>query len=268
MADRAQSRAGAGWPWQRKMAAMQIAILADIHANREALDAVLARLEALRPARTILLGDIVGYGPDPGYTADMAMRLAADGAICLQGNHDEAAAGRGAQKMTENARDAMRWTQGRLSDAQKAFLAALPASHREGDVLFTHASAARPGSWPYILDADGARDCLAATDAWSVIVGHTHVPALYYAANDGTVTPFRPLANRAAPLFAGRRQVVVAGSVGQPRCGNPTACMALLDTAERSVTMVRVPYDSATTAAKIEAAGLPGWLGTRLQIGR
>ena len=80
--------------------------------------------------------------------------------------------------------------------------------------------------------------------------------------------PFTPLDDVPAPLSAMRRHVVVAGSVGQPRDGNPAACLALLDTAARTVTMVRVAYDARETARKIATADLPPWLGMRLLVGR
>lgn len=246
---------------------MLIGILADIHGNREALDAVLGRLSVIRADRLILLGDIVGYGPDPSYVVETAIRLRQAGAVCLLGNHDEAAVGE-PLGMTEDARDAIRWTQRQLSQEHQAFLAGLPLTHMEADVLFTHASASRRGKWVYVRDADAARDCLAGTDARTVLCGHTHIPAIFYCGEAGPVTTFTPLANKPAPLFAGRRQVVVAGSVGQPRDGNPAACLAMLDTQAMTVTMLRVPYDSSLTAGKIQAAGLPSWLGNRLMIGR
>lgn len=245
----------------------RLLVLADIHANREALDAVLARMAAIAPDRIVLLGDLVGYGPDPAYVVEVARDLVGRGAISLMGNHDEAAV-RGPSGMSEDARDAIRWTQKQLSAQQKDFLAGLPLEHTEGDFLFTHASASNPGSWPYIRGTDAARQCLAATPARTVICGHAHVPAIFYGGGDRPVTHFTPLDNKPAPLFAGRRQVVVAGSVGQPRDGNPAACAALLDMAAMTMTMLRMPYDAEKTAQKIKAAGLPPGLGGRLLVGR
>ena len=111
-------------------------------------------------------------------------------------------------------------------------------------------------------------DCLAATEARTVICGHTHLPAVFYARAGREPVAFIPLRNVPAPLSAVHRHVVVVGAVGQPRDGDPAACFALLDTQAREVTMMRVPYDSQDTARKIRAAGLPDWLGLRLQIGR
>lgn len=252
---------------RRFKASMLIAVLADIHANREALDAVLERLREFDIDRLVLLGDLVGYGPDPGYAVDTAIHLVEEGGICLLGNHDEAVIGSPAG-MNENARAAIFWTQRQLNSAQSRFLSGLTLVHRERGFLFTHASASRPATWPYVRDAADAERCLQASDAATVVCGHTHIPAIFYGRPGASVASFTPLANKPAPLLATRRHVVVAGSVGQPRDGNPAACVALLDDEEMTVTMLRIPYDFDTTAEKIRTAGLPGWLGMRLKIGR
>lgn len=246
---------------------MLVAILADIHANREALDAVVDRLDRIKPDRLVLLGDLVGYGPDPGYVVDFAMRLVEKGVVCLAGNHDAAIA-EGPVKMNESARAAILWTRKQLDAAQAAFLKQLPLVQHAGDFLFVHASASNPAAWSYIDGAADAQKCLGATDAAYVICGHTHVPAIYYARAGTPVSRFTPIANKPAPLLSMRRHVIVAGSVGQPRDGNPAACVALLDDEEMTMTMLRVPYDHEATAAKIDKADLPRWLGMRLKIGR
>lgn len=246
---------------------MRIAILSDIHANREAFDAVLEVVRKQAPDQLVLLGDLVGYGPDPVYVVEKAAHLVEGGAFCIKGNHDEAAA-LGRTDMTENARTAIEWTRERLARAQLDFLAQLPLSSRSGDRLYVHASAERPEKWLYIRDVDAAERCLSSSDARFIFCGHTHIPAIYYALPGRRPVHFRPLDNVGAPLSELRRHLVVVGAVGQPRDGNPAACFALLDTERREVTMVRVPYDHEKTARKIQASGLPGWLGMRLKIGR
>ena len=247
---------------------MRIAILSDIHGNREAFEAAVAAVAGLGVDCTVLLGDLVGYGPDPDYVVERAVEMERQGVACILGNHDEAAAMGPPRDMSEHARAAIEWTRKRLTSAHLDFLRALPATHRIADMLFVHASADRPLRWLYIDNRDAAADCLSATDARTVVCGHTHVPALFYQRPGRTPVHFQPLANIATPLSAAMRHVIVTGSVGQPRDGNPCACLGLIDTAERTVTMVRVPYDHAETARKIEAGGLPAWLGQRLRIGR
>lgn len=246
---------------------MRIAVLSDIHANREALEAVLESVGRLRPDRLVLLGDLVGYGPDPGFVVDTAAELVAAGALGVLGNHDEAALD-GPVGMTAHAHHAALWTQAQLSQAQRAFLSNLPLSVTLGDALFVHASAQMPAAWPYVTDAHAAGQCLSASEAALIVCGHTHLPALFYARPGREPVRFTPRRNLAAPLSALRRHVLVVGAVGQPRDGDPAACFALLDTELAEVTMVRVPYDTQATARKIAAAGLPEWLGMRLQIGR
>jgi diadenosine tetraphosphatase ApaH/serine/threonine PP2A family protein phosphatase len=246
---------------------MLVAILSDIHANREAFDAAMKAAATRAAERFVLLGDLVGYGPDPAYVVEQAAALAERGAMVIRGNHDDAVLS-DTRGMSEAARVALEWTIGQLSPEHGRFLAGLPASISEDDRLYVHDSAEQPGRWNYVDDAGSADRCLAATGASTVLCGHTHVPAIFYALPGKAPMHYRPLDGVAAPLPQSRRQVVVVGAVGQPRDGNPAACFALLDTGERTVTMVRVPYDHDRTAAKIEAAGLPPWLGMRLKVGR
>jgi diadenosine tetraphosphatase ApaH/serine/threonine PP2A family protein phosphatase len=246
---------------------MRIAILTDVHANREALDATLHVVRNVAPDQIALLGDLVGYGPDPVYAVEKAAELLDRGAVCLLGNHDEAVVSNRFD-MTSHARIAAEWTRQCLSPAHLEFLRYLPLAVRAGDRLYVHASAERPEKWSYIGDTEAAQRCFAATEVRDVFCGHTHVPAIYYKLGDKRPVVFLPRDNVAAPLSALRRHVVVVGSVGQPRDRNPAACFALLDTQRATVTMMRVAYDYDTTARKIEACGLPAWLGMRLKIGR
>jgi putative phosphoesterase len=246
---------------------MRIAVLSDIHANREALEAVLELVEELAPDQIVVLGDLVGYGPDPEFTIETVARLVSDGALCVLGNHDEAARS-DRDRLTPNAREAIRWTRTRLNDDHRAFLAALPLSITRFGCQWVHASAYRPESWDYISDPEAAMRCLAASTEPLICCGHTHRPTVFYSHPNRRPTMFVPRDEIAAPLLARHRHVIVTGAVGQPRDGNPAACFALLDLEEASVTMRRVPYDSEATAAKIKTLGLSSWLGLRLLIGR
>lgn len=104
---------------------MRFAVLSDIHGNREAFEAVLADAAARGAQRIVLLGDVVGYGPDPEWCVDKVAGLVTAGAVCIQGNHDSAAAG-GVESLSANARWAIDWTKARLSDAHRAFWRACP----------------------------------------------------------------------------------------------------------------------------------------------
>ena len=245
--------------------AMRLAILSDIHANREAFEAVLDAAAA-GAERLVLLGDIVGYGADPEWCAERARALAAEGAIVLQGNHDEAVA-RPSASMNATASLALEWTRRQLGAETRAFLAALPLSAREGECLFVHADASAPASWNYVLDAADAKAHLSGCDARVSFCGHVHRPALYSSAG-GKVTHFRPVSQTPVPLLAQRRWLAVVGSVGQPRDGNPAAAFCLYDTVSAELQFRRVAYDVETASQKIRAAGLPASLADRLLEGR
>ena len=246
---------------------MRFAVLTDIHANREAFEAVLADVAAHGVDRVALLGDIVGYGADPEWCCDRAGALMAEGAICVRGNHDNAAAG-AAEAMSTLAKRALDWTAGQLNAGQKAFLGALPLSAEAEGVLFVHASANRPEEWSYVTSDTKAAPSFRASTARVILCGHVHVPLLASCDIGGVVREqaFRP--GFPIPLLPSRRWLAVVGSVGQPRDGVAQAAWALVDTDKRELTFRRTPYDAAGAARKVRAAGLPEELAVRLLVGR
>ena len=247
---------------------MLIAIFTDIHGNREALEACLAHAGHHPINRYVFLGDLVGYGADPGFVVDTVKSLAARGAIALLGNHDSAAIGM-PERMNDDAMAAAEWTRRQLTPDQHAFLTGLPLTAADDDRLYVHASAASPATWDYVLDERAAARSLMATDAAVTFCGHTHLPALFQmTATTAKIAAFDPDAGVALPLTRQRRWVAVIGAVGQPRDRNPAACYALYDDGPRTLTYVRVPYDVETAARKIRNAGLPPFLAARLASGR
>jgi diadenosine tetraphosphatase ApaH/serine/threonine PP2A family protein phosphatase len=244
-----------------------IAILTDIHGNREALEACLAHAQRRPIDLYVFLGDLVGYGADPGFVVDTVKGLAARGAIVLLGNHDSAAIGV-PESMNDMAMLAIEWTRRQLTPDQREFLESLPLTADDGDRLYVHASAASPAAWDYVLDERAAARSLTATGATITFCGHTHLPALFHVTATAKVAAFGPDAGVAIPLTPQRRWVAVIGAVGQPRDRNPAACYALYDDGPRTLTYVRVPYDVDTAARKIRDAGLPPFLAARLALGR
>jgi diadenosine tetraphosphatase ApaH/serine/threonine PP2A family protein phosphatase len=242
-----------------------IAMLADIHGNREALSACLADAARRQAKRHVFLGDFVGYGADPGWVVDRAIEYTERGALAVLGNHDAAAIGT-PQPMNETAAAAIEWTRRNLSPAQRDFLEKLPLTIEDDCRLYVHASADEPSQWPYVLDTRAARRSLEATTARQTFCGHVHVPKLYHLSLTGKLFEFTPTA-ATIPLLHGRRWLAVLGAVGQPRDRNPAACYALLDEAQNTLTYIRVPYDVASAARKIREAGLPPVLAARLEQG-
>lgn len=245
---------------------MRIALLADLHANRDAVEACLRKLDKAGHDQLVLLGDLVGYGPDPAWVVDFAREAQARGAIVVRGNHDEAVATVARERMHEAARRGVDWTRDRLDDDQRAWLRDLPLSVRDEDRLYVHANAHAPAGWGYVNSRLAATHSLAATDAWLTCCGHEHAPALYHT-HPGQAACFTPQPGFPMPLAGGRRWLAIPGACGQPRDGNPAAACALLDTRARSLTFLRVPYDHDAVAARLLAAGLPAELARRLAGG-
>ncbi len=246
---------------------MRIALLADIHANREAFEACLDDVARKGVDRIVLLGDLVGYGADPGWVIARSRELLADGAIIIRGNHDEATAfPRGG--MNEDATAAIAWTRKAVSAEYAAFLGALPMEVEEDDRLYVHADASAPDRWIYVRDAEDARRSLEGTTARLVFCGHVHVPALYGLTATAKLVPFKPVVGVVVPLPRPRRWLAVCGAVGQPRDGDPAAAWHLFDAISGEITLHRVPYDVVAASDKVRAAGLPEALATRLLRGR
>jgi diadenosine tetraphosphatase ApaH/serine/threonine PP2A family protein phosphatase len=236
---------------------MRIALLTDVHANREALDACLAHAARHQPDLYAFTGDFVGYGADPAYVVDTIMEHVARGAIAVQGNHDLAATRAVRPHMDAEAREVIEWTQGQLSPEQTRFLAELPLTMTCADMLFVHASAHKPEKWEYVTGLDEAERSLAATQSRIVFSGHVHFPSLYRRAQDAGMGAHTPVPGEPVALPAPHRYLVIPGAVGQPRDGNTGACYALYDSAAGAITYYRVPYDNAAAARRIISAGLP-----------
>lgn len=247
---------------------MLIAVLTDLHANREALTACLEHAQQRQAERYFFLGDLVGYGADPAWVVDTVMDYAQRGALAVLGNHDTAVAHEQHYQMHAEARQAIAWTRAQLAPAQLSFLQKLPLSVEALGCLFVHASAAAPSQWEYITDTHEATRSMHATACRITFCGHVHLPSLYNLSGTGKVSSFTPGGDSSIPLSAPRHWLVIPGSVGQPRDGNPAACYALFDDATSELTYYRVPYDCETAASKILAAGLPASFGKRLLLGR
>ena len=243
---------------------MRYAVLSDVHGNLEALEVVLEHAGRLRPDAYLCLGDTVGYGPDPDACV---RRVRALGGPAIAGNHDRAAAGAlDISAFTPLARAAISWTGGVISEDTRNWLAGLPERAEGPGFLAVHGSPRDPIE-EYILDLPTSSAIFAEHVFTVCLVGHSHVPGAFVLAADGAVG-VRRLAARAVPLAASSRYIINAGSVGQPRDGDPRACYLLLDLAAHSVTLHRLAYPFALTQQKMMARGLPAPLAHRLALGR
>ena len=243
-------------------------ILADVHANLPALDAVLACARDAGVDDYLFLGDAVGYGPHPGPCIE---RLAAlEPVICIRGNHDDAI-GRGETTLGMNrlAREVAAWSIGRLSGAQRAWLAGLPVEHRTDRWLAVHGAPRDPQrflAYVYELTFRDNLDSVHGSGASVCFYGHTHVPFVHRRRPDGTK---EKLGAREIDLEEpGDVLLVNPGSVGQPRDGDPRAAYALWDHQTGRVHFRRTPYPVESTIRDLRRAGLPEDLTFRLEMGR
>ncbi len=250
---------------------MKLALITDIHGNREALEAVLAHAGASGCERYAFLGDYVGYGTDSAWVVEQVQAHVERGAIAVRGNHDEGVSQGPSPTMTPLARQVVQWTRERLPAAQMSFLQRLPLVHEESAMLFAHANAVAPAGWEYITGCDQAARSLKATAAGYVFCGHVHEPCLYQLPMRGRCTDSVPVPGHSVTLGALHHWLVLPGSAGQPRDGNPAACYASFvpqtGGKDAMLTFHRVPYDHQRAARKIMEAGLPPVLAMRLLSG-
>lgn len=255
---------------------MRLALLSDLHANRQALSACLEHAQTQGVERHAFLGDLVGYGADPVWVLEQVMDWQARGALVIQGNHDAMAVTppQGEVSVGSSTAD---WTHRQLSEVQRRFLADLPLTASLEHLLLVHASADRPETWRYVDSARTATVCLNAArprGAWDgavashIVVGHVHHQTLYYQGAGRDLMPFQPTVGVPVPVPPSRACVATVGSVGQPRDGDPRAMYAVYDLATARLTFHRVPYDHAAAAAAIRQAGLPEFFAHRLESGR
>jgi diadenosine tetraphosphatase ApaH/serine/threonine PP2A family protein phosphatase len=243
---------------------VKFAVFSDVHANLEALDAVLAHAAREHVSFYLCLGDVIGYGANPNECVDRVRALSPS--ICLRGNHDAAAVdARERAFFHEVALQGIHYSARHLTPENAEYLHTLPYVYRDHDrMMAVHASPFHPEEWEYVLDSPGAERAFEAmTPARAAFIGHSHSPVVF--CDDGSVQRFPH--ERLVMDLGSRRYVLNVGSVGQPRDGNPDASYVVYDDEDDSVTHHRVRYDREKAAEKILRAGLPPVLAERLLIG-
>ena len=240
-------------------------VISDIHANLEALDAVLAA--AGRYDHVLVLGDLVGYGADPNAVIDRVLSLPA--ATFIRGNHDKVGAGlENTDGFNYLARHAIEWTANALTPPHHDWLAALPQGPAIVDDLVEICHGTPFDEDVYIFDDLDAMRALHVARRPLCLFGHTHVVAAYCLAGEMHSVDHLRATQIAIPAEGAACFLVNCGAVGQPRDGDPRAAFGLLDTATRTLSLQRVDYDIHAAQAKILGAGLPEVLAQRLAVGR
>jgi len=245
-----------------------IALIADIHANIQALDQVLAYVDTLPGAELWVLGDIVGYGPDPGACIERLRDR--PNTVIIKGNHDHAVAlGRAGRGFSPLARQVIEWTLDQLSTEERDWLMTLSPKHEAGDWLAIHGAPQDPNyfnAYVYHMTYADNLAYLARHGIRWCVHGHTHIASAYYRCGD-TYSQI-PSGQPRQLLDSADNWLINPGSVGQPRGGTPGCEFAIIDCAARAVEWIRLDYDMDATIRAIHQAGLPPRLSERLQRGR
>ncbi|HEY7502212.1 MAG TPA: metallophosphoesterase family protein [Vicinamibacterales bacterium] len=246
---------------------MRYLTIADIHANLDALETVL-ETAAGGWDRVLVLGDLVGYGASPNEVIDRIRGL--NPIAIIRGNHDKAACGlEDGSNFNHVARVAASWTHETLTPENRQYLRDLPMGPTsiDGHVEICHGAPFDEDH--YIFDGDDALRALAASSRPVCLFAHTHLPVVFHYEHE-MFDGFVPEGNGAAPLalHPGARYLINAGSVGQPRDGDPRAAYGIYDSDAMSLTLIRVAYPVDAAQRRILGAGLPASLANRLTVGR
>ena len=247
---------------------MRYLVLTDLHANLEALEACLADARTRKFDAVLILGDVIGYGPDPNGVIDCIHKL--DVSAIVRGNHDKVALGvEQANGFNPAARNAARWTLNTLTAANRAWIADLPRGPVDVDDLVVICHGAPFDEDTYIFDELDAMRALTSASRPVCLFGHTHYAIAFELGPSGlAVVGPSQMGDAHIEMASGSRYLVNPGSVGQPRDGDPRAAYALVDTTKQTLEMRRVSYPVEVTQEKMLRAGLPEPLARRLTSGR
>ena len=241
---------------------MRYAIISDIHANLEALEAVLADIKKESVDKCVCVGDIVGYGANPHECIELTREHCP---VCVAGNHDFATIEKtNIEFFNQYARQATLWTRQNITEDDRKYLESLPLV-ADVDDRFTlvHGTLYAPALFDYIQTTFDAYLSLQVLQKPICFVGHSHVPISFFL-DDAVTYSTDPVIK----LKEGVKTVINTGSVGQPRDDDPRAAYAVYDTEKNLVIIKRVEYDVEKAIKKIRDAGLPEILGERLRYGR
>ena len=243
---------------------MRALIVSDVHSNLEAFQSVITQTNEMDGFDQIwLLGDLVGYGPDPNACIDLLRQFDHVG---VAGNHDLAAVGKiGLQKFNMHAAAAARWTTTQLTGEHVDFLGQLPVRFEVHDFTLVHGSPRDP-VWEYVITAASATASFSRFDTKRCLVGHSHVPFL--CAPEGKSAQFFDFPVDLPIRLMDARLIINPGSVGQPRDGLPTASYAVFSSEEQTITHYRAEYNIAATQKRMTEQNLPQYLIDRLTRGR
>jgi predicted phosphodiesterase len=246
---------------------MRYLILSDIHANKEALGAILSFVRRKRWDKAVFLGDIVGYGANPNQAVDLVRRLKP--LMGIRGNHDKVCSGiEDGELFNRVALAAAMWTRKKLTRGNLGWLRDLPEGPAVEDGHFAIAHGTPIDEDAYIFGEIEALNIFRQTSYPLCFFGHSHFPVIFALSPDAITTILTVAPSFRFKLKPGVRYLINPGSIGQPRDGNPLASFAMYDSRTRVVTIHRLEYQVEAAQGKILKAGLPRPLADRLAIGR
>lgn len=245
---------------------MLYAIIADIHSNLAAFEAVLQDIKTRGKIEQIwCLGDIVGYGPDPHQCIELIHQY---NYLCVAGNHDWAAIGAiDTSDFNSAAAVAAHWTASQLTSEDKEFLRNLPLTQTADNFTLTHGSPRDP-IWEYLTDTYSAEENLTYFHTSYCLIGHSHIPLLFEWPEDRQSCGLYRLYDDSTLELKDKRLMFNPGSVGQPRDGDPRASYAIYNSENRTVHLFRLVYEINRTQSRMLECSLPQHLITRLSYGR
>jgi len=242
---------------------LRIGIIADIHANFEALEVVLNALQKKEVDQLICLGDLVGYGPNPNECVAKVLEICD---IVVAGNHDHGAIGKcSIDRFNAFARQAILWTHDVLTSEFKQAIQELPLLWDNGQLMAVHASPEAPEKWHYVSSEDAVFRSLMALTSSYCFIGHTHIPAIFSRTREGDIILQK---GKSLTLQKDQLHLINVGSVGQPRDSDPRAAYGVLDMDKSQFELYRVPYDIEAVQAKMTKEGIPDFLIQRLKVGQ
>lgn len=240
---------------------MRYGIFSDIHGNLEAFEAVLSGLANEAIDAYLCVGDIVGYGANPGECIGRVLDLRA---VSIAGNHEYGVLGKiDLAYFNPHAADAIVWTQNHLDRGRQDFLKTLPLDFKNEDLIMVHGTLQKPGMFIYLITFSEAAETFKLMTRKVCFVGHTHVPVIIQE-QDFNIHRAKSFSITMEPQC---KYIINVGSVGQPRDRNPKAAYCIYDTDLNTVDIKRVSYPIEEAQAKIRNAGLPESLATRLAEG-
>lgn len=239
---------------------MKYAIISDVHANLEAVEACFREIEKLKADRVICLGDLVDYCAQPNEVISL-IKNNCD--VVILGNHDEAQYNFPLSKrFNERARASSIHTRTVLKPEHLEYIKSLKLTHSENDLFFVHASPLDPPVYDYVRDVETASANFNAFSEKICFIGHSHRPVIFERSDSGINTVTEGKLNK------NNRYIINVGSVGQPRDGNNKSSFGFFDTDDFSYSNIRVEYDRASASIKIYKEGLPVLLAARILEGK